>query len=51
MSKIGTADIKDIMLGNIEISKAYLGSDVVYQKSSPLPYDAQVEYIGSSGTQ
>lgn len=50
MSKIGTADIKGIMLGNAEISKAYLGSDIVYQKSS-LPYDAQVEYIGSSGTQ
>ena len=51
MSKIGTADIKGIMLGSTEISKAYLGSDVVYQKSNPLPYDAEVEYLQSSGTQ
>ena len=39
MSKIGTADIKGIMLGNTEISKAYLGSDIVFQKEEPpLPY-------------
>ena len=51
MSKIGTADIKGIMLGNTEISKAYLGSDIVYQKNVPLPYDAVVEYIQGTGTQ
>lgn len=35
MSKIGTADITGIMLGSTEISKVYLGEDVVYQKESP----------------
>lgn len=49
MSKIGTADIKGIMLGSTEISKAYLGSEIVYQKSSPLPYDAEIEWLESSG--
>jgi hypothetical protein len=50
MSKIGTADIGGIMLGSTEIVKAYLGTDVVFQKSS-LPYDAEVEYLESTGTQ
>ena len=45
MSKIGTANIGGIMLGSTEVVKAYLGSDIVYQKSSPLPYDAEVEYL------
>jgi len=35
MIKIGTTDIKSVMLGDIEISKVYLGTDVVYQKSEP----------------
>lgn len=35
-------------LGSTEIAQAYLGSAKVYQK---LPYDAQVEYLQSSGTQ
>lgn len=49
MSKIGTADIKGIMLGSTEISKAYLGNDIVYQNNVPLPYDAEIEYLYSSG--
>lgn len=51
MSKIGTTDIKGIMLGSTEISKAYLGSDVVFQNDVPLPYDAEIEWILSTGTQ
>lgn len=51
MSKIGTADIKGIMLGSTEIVKAYLGSDVVFQNNVPLPYDAEIEYLESTGTQ
>lgn len=35
MSKVGTTDIAGIMLGSTEIVKAYLGTDVVYQKSEP----------------
>jgi hypothetical protein len=48
MSKIGTADIKGIMLGSTEISKAYLGSDVVFQKSTP--EFIEVEYIENTST-
>ena len=44
MSKIGTTDIKGIMLGSTEIVKAYLGSDVVFKKSN-LSYDAEIEYL------
>ena len=51
MSKIGTADIKGIMLGSTEIVKAYLGSDVVFQNDVPLPYDAEIEWVLSTGTQ
>ena len=49
MSKIGTADITSIMLGSTEIVKAYLGTDVVYEKNTPLPYDAEIEYLQSAG--
>lgn len=51
MSKVGTADITSIMLGSTKINKAYLGSDIVYQNNVPLPYDAEIEYLQSSGTQ
>ena len=51
MSKVGTADITSIMLGSTEINKAYLGSDIMYQKNVPLPYDAEIEYLESTGTQ
>lgn len=49
MSKIGTADIKSIMLGSTEISKAYLGTDIVFENNVPLPYDAEINYLYSSG--
>ena len=48
MIKIGTTDIKGVLLGDTEISKVYLGTDVVYQN---LPYDAEIEYLESTGTQ
>ena len=38
-------------LGSTEIAKAYLGSDLVYKKQTALPYDAEVEFLQSSGTQ
>lgn len=38
MIKLGTTDIKGIMLGDAEISKVYLGEDVVYQKEAPGEY-------------
>ena len=51
MSKLGTTNIKSIMLGSTEITKAYLGTNVVYEKSNPLPYDAEVEWIQSTGSE
>ena len=48
MIKIGTTNIKSVMLGDTEISKVYLGTDVVYQN---LPYDAEIKYLESTGTQ
>lgn len=54
MSYIGANKIGGMHLGSTTIAKAYLGSDLVYQKSGvtpPLPYDAELEYLESSGTQ
>ena len=45
---LGNTEIGQMYLGSTEIAEAYLGSTKVYQK---LPYDAQVEYLQSSGTQ
>ena len=51
MSKIGTADIKGIMLGSAEISKAYLGSDIVYQNAVPAPEGYEwCEYIQNTSS-
>ena len=51
MSKIGTADIKGIMLGSTEISKAYLGSDIVYQNAVPAPDGYEwCEYIQNTSS-
>lgn len=54
MSYIGADKIGGMHLGSTKIAKAYLGSDLVYQKSgvvppSPLPYDSKVEYLASDG--
>lgn len=48
MSYIGTSKIGKMFLGDTEIAKVYLGSNLVYQNK---PYDAQVEYLESTGTQ
>ena len=51
MSKIGTADIKGIMLGSTEIVKAYLGSDIVYQNAVPAPEGYEwCEFIENTST-
>lgn len=47
---IGNTKIGQMYLGSTEIAEAYLGSTKVYDKGG-LPYDAQVEYLESSGTQ
>lgn len=50
--KLGSTDISKVYLGSTEVTKAYLGSVQVHGGATPvLPYDAQVEYLQSSGTQ
>lgn len=56
MSYIGTNKVGKMYLGETAIGKAYLGSDLVYDSSGGgttpvLPYDTEIEYLQSSGTQ
>ena len=53
MIKLGTNDMAKAYVGSTEVSKMYLGSDLVYQNTppEPLPYDAEIEYLESSETQ
>lgn len=51
MINITNDNISDITIGNTFMEKAFLGNQLVWQKSSPvLPYDAVISYIESSGT-
>lgn len=50
MIAFGSSDMTKAYVGSTEVSKVYLGSDLVYTKNV-LPYDAEVEYLQSSGTQ
>jgi hypothetical protein len=52
MIAFGASDMTKAYVGSTEVSKVYLGSDLVWGGDSPaLPYDARVEYLQSSGTQ
>lgn len=51
MLRLGNKEVVDIKVGARQAVAAYLGSELVWQKSTPLPYDAEVEYIESTGTQ
>lgn len=54
MIALGNTEITKAYLGSTEISKMYLGEELVFGGSSPTPispYDAEVEYLESSGTQ
>lgn len=52
MIKLGSSDMAKAYVGSTEVSKVYLGSELVYSAAPiPLPYDAQVDYLESSGTQ
>jgi hypothetical protein len=43
-------NIAEMSVGNISIGSAYVGNQLVWEKSSPiLPYDAEVEWLYSSG--
>lgn len=50
--KLGNTTIGGMSFGSIKIGGANYGNTLVYQQGSePVPYDAQVEYIGFTGTQ
>lgn len=52
MIKIGNTEITDVSLGSTPINQVYVGNNLIWTRSAPvLPYDAQVEYLQSSGTQ
>ena len=51
MLKIGGTEITDVMLGSTQVNKVYQGSNLIWEKSSPLPYDAEVEWLESDGGQ
>lgn len=51
MIDIGTLELADIVVGSTPIEKAYIDSQLVWEKSAPvLPYDAQVEWLYSNGS-
>lgn len=51
MIALGSIDIEKAYLGGTEVSKMYLGEDLVFGSDVPLPYDARVSYLQSTGTQ
>lgn len=52
MIKLGTSEMAKAYVGSDEVSKIFLGSELVWEKqASVLPYDAEVEYLESSGSQ
>lgn len=51
MLKLGSKNVSKLFLGGRAIANAYLGNRLVWQASQPLPYDAEVEYLESTGTQ
>lgn len=55
MSYIGNTKIGGLYLGSAKIGKAYLGNDLVFNSTGGvapvLPYDAEIEYLESTGTQ
>ncbi len=51
MINIG-GNIGELYVDSTPIEKAYIGSQLVWERDSPAPkYDAEVEYLQSSGTQ
>lgn len=54
MLDLGSSGIGGMFFGDDTIAKAYVGEDLVYDSAggSPvLPYDAEIEFLQSSGTQ
>jgi len=45
-------NIDEIYVSSTKIVEAYIGSQLVWEKNSPMPfYDAEIEYLESTGTQ
>jgi len=51
MIKVGTTSIDKVYVGSNEVTKAYIGTNIIYESNPSLPYDAQVEYLQTTGTQ
>lgn len=51
MLYLGETGISKLYLGETPIAKAYLGENLVWSATQPLPYDAEVKYLESTGTQ
>lgn len=52
MIALGSTEISKVCLGSNELSKVCLGSTEIWSSQPPpLPYDAEVEYLESTGTQ
>ena len=51
MLKLGNKSISNLFIGQKAATKAFLGQKLVWQKTTGLPYDAEVEYLESTGTQ
>ncbi len=52
MIKFGSLNLKDIKLGDTQVKKVAVGSEVIWEKSGGLPSGyRQVEYLESTGTQ
>lgn len=49
MIALGTSDMAKAYVGSTEVSKMYLGSDLVYENAPSLPYDAEIQYLESDG--
>lgn len=45
-----SGNIGELYVGSTPIDKAYIGSQLVWEKGSSLPYDAQVEWLATDGT-
>lgn len=50
MTSTELSNASKVMLGSTEASAMYIGSTLVWQQNQ-LPYDCQIEYLESSGTQ
>ena len=47
----GATEISKVCLGSDELSKVCLGTSVIWSHSAPVPFDAEVEYLGYNGNE